>query len=59
MRAGAEVGAASAGRSAARRWRDNRDMNRDHTLFHLREVAEEFQPTIGELDADPTDPLAR
>jgi hypothetical protein len=28
-------------------------MNRDHTLFHLREAAEALQRTIGEIDADP------
>jgi hypothetical protein len=28
-------------------------MNRDHTLFHLREAAEELQRTIGEMEADP------
>ena len=29
-------------------------MNRDHTLFHLREVAEELQRTIADIEANPT-----
>jgi hypothetical protein len=29
-------------------------MNRDHTLFHLREAAEELQQTIGEIEGNPT-----
>jgi hypothetical protein len=28
-------------------------MNREHTLFHLREAAEELQRTIQEMDANP------
>jgi hypothetical protein len=28
-------------------------MNRDHTLFHLREAAEELQRTIGAVESTP------
>ena len=28
-------------------------MNRGHTLFHLREAAEELQQTIGAIEASP------